>query len=86
MGVVRKLEHYPVIYSETLRVVEIFGRYVKSRFKRLIFDKYQGQRKKAVRDRDFLGAKMLDSVREISENWCTFVRIYFNPNPVWKRS
>ena len=73
MGVVRQIDHYPVVYAETLRVIEIFGRYVKSRFKRLIFDKYQGRSSKSVRDRDFLGAKMLDSVREISDNWITFV-------------
>ena len=73
LGVVKNDDHYPVIFCEAVRCVSIFGRYVKSRFKRLIFDKKDGRKAKAVRDTDFLGAKMRSSVREIAENWITFV-------------
>ena len=75
MGVVSQIDHFPVIYCEALRTIEIFAKYVKTRFKNLIFNKYQGKKKKAIREREFLGAKMLDSVREIAENWVTFVSI-----------
>ena len=75
LAVVKNDNQYPVIYCEAVRCVSIFGRYVKSRFKRLIFDKKDGRKAKAVRDTDFLGAKMKSSVREIAENWITFVFI-----------
>lgn len=78
MGVVKKKEHYPVIYCEAVRCIAIFGRYVKSRFKRLIFDKNPNQKVRAIRDTDFLGCDMPDSIREIADNWVTFVRL---PNP-----
>ena len=67
------ISQFPIVYCESLRTIEIFGRYVKSRFKRLIFDKLTGSKSQTVKDSDFLGAKMLDSVREIADNWVTFV-------------
>jgi hypothetical protein len=57
-----------------LLVLEGFARLVKSRFKRLIFENSEKNTKK-VREGDFLGAKVSDSVLEIAENWNTFVKI-----------
>lgn len=72
MSICVKFKPYSYIYTQVLLVLEAFARLVKSRFKRLIFENSDKTVKK-VREGDFLGAKVSDSVVEIAENWNTFV-------------
>ena len=74
LSVCTKLKVYAYTYTQVLAVVETFGKLVKSRFKRLIFEANTETSIKKIKDSDFLGAKVSPAVLEIADNWNTFVR------------
>lgn len=72
MSVCLKFKSYSYMYTQVLVVLEAFAKLVKSRFKRLIIENSENPSRK-VKEGDFLGAKVSESVLEIAENWNTFV-------------
>lgn len=72
MSICGRLKSYSYLYVQVVGVLEFFGKLVKSRFKRLIFEVSEANVKN-IKDESFLGCKVSDNVLEICDNWMTFV-------------